>query len=234
MSSAVVARPMLLRQSRVWGRTAARRFESTAQSSSGTSTSTANSAAKKATEKATETAKDSASKVSSTVSEYSSKAAQGLSKVSATAGPAITSAAKGVAQSLSKVGGRTGRLVSFVEKHTPTVVFYSKVGAELAKIVFRGQKMSPPSLSTFQSFFQNAYKTYLQNPNALLETASKTASKVAQQPGSLLQQARSINRAQLVAGGVVAAECLGFFTVGEMIGRFKIVGYHGGNPAAHH
>ena len=27
--------------------------------------------------------------------------------------------------------------------------------------------------------------------------------------------------------GVVTAEVLGFFTVGEMIGRFKLVGYRG-------
>jgi hypothetical protein len=36
-----------------------------------------------------------------------------------------------------------------------------------------------------------------------------------------------------VAGGVVAAEVLGFFTVGEMIGRMKLVGYHG-EAGAHH
>jgi len=37
-----------------------------------------------------------------------------------------------------------------------------------------------------------------------------------------------------VAGGVLVAECLGFFTVGEMIGRFKLIGYHGEVAAAHH
>lgn len=99
----------MLRQSgAAWGRMAARRFESTASTN-----------AKKATEKAGETAKDTAkdtaAKVSATVSEYSTKAAQGLSKVTATAGPAITGAARGVAESLSKVGGRTGRLVGFIE-----------------------------------------------------------------------------------------------------------------------
>ena len=30
-----------------------------------------------------------------------------------------------------------------------------------------------------------------------------------------------------MTGGVVLAELLGFFTVGEIIGRVKIVGYHG-------
>lgn len=68
-------------------RMAARRFESTA------------------TAKATEAAKDTAS-----------KAQQGLSRVAAAAGPAIAGAARGVGNALSKVGGRTGRLIAFVER----------------------------------------------------------------------------------------------------------------------
>ncbi|KAI1378782.1 GroES-like protein [Hypoxylon crocopeplum] len=207
--SSSLARPML-RQSGAWSRMAARRFESTN------------------TAKAAETAKETASKASKAASEYTARAAQGLSRVTSSAGPAIAGAARGIANSLGKVGGRTGRLVAFFEKRVPTVVFYSKVGAELAKIVFRGQKMSPPSLTTFQSFWQNVW-TSVRHPTALLQTASK----IAQQPSSIIQYARSISRAQILAGGVLAAECVGFFTVGEMIGRFKIIGYHGGSPAHH-
>lgn len=51
-------------------------------------------------------------------------------------------------------------------------------------------------------------------------------------PQTILQQVRGLGTAQLAAGGVVLAECLGFFTVGEMLGRFKLVGYHG--EVAHH
>ena len=36
----------------------------------------------------------------------------------------------------------------------------------------------------------------------------------------------------MVSGGVIAAEVLGFFTVGEMLGRLKLVGYWG--DVAHH
>ncbi|KAI1309842.1 GroES-like protein [Xylaria venustula] len=217
MSSAL-ARPML-RQSGAWSRMAARRFESTAT-------------------KAAESAKEGASKAAETVkeasaSEYASKAQEGLSKVTSSAGPAIAGAAKGVATSLSKVGGRTARVVAFVEKQVPTAVYYSKVGAEVAKIVFRGQKMSPPSLETFQTYFQNVWK----NPTSLLQSASQAASeaasKTAQEPASILARIQNVSRAQLVAGGVIAAECLGFFTVGEMIGRFKIIGYHGETPTHH-
>ncbi|KAI1749679.1 GroES-like protein [Xylaria castorea] len=175
-------------------------------------------------------AQESASKAAASASQYASKAQEGLSKVTSSAGPAIAGAAKGVASSLSKVGGRTARLVAFVEKQVPTVIYYSKVGAEVTKIVFRSQKMSPPPMQTFQTYFQNVWK----NPTSLLQSASQTAAKTAQQPASLVSRVQNLSRAQLITGGVIAAECLGFFTVGEMIGRFKIIGYHGETTAAHH
>lgn len=84
-------------------------------------------------------------------------------------------------------------------------------------------------MQTFQSYYQNILNT-VRNPSALAQTASKAS----QQPATMLQQLRNVNSAQLIAGGVVAAECLGFFTVGEMIGRFKIIGYHGEHVAEHH
>ena len=49
----------------------------------------------------------------------------------------------------------------------------------------------------------------------------------------MLQQLRNTDTRQLAAGGVILAELLGFFTVGEMIGRFKVVGYRG-ETGAHH
>lgn len=72
-------------------RLATRRFQSTTT--------------EKATEKATEAAKDTAS-----------KASQGLSKVSSAAGPAISGAARGIGNTLTKIGGPAGKLVGFVER----------------------------------------------------------------------------------------------------------------------
>lgn len=46
-------------------------------------------------------------------------------------------------------------------------------------------------------------------------------------PESMLSRVRNVDRAQLAAGGVILAEVLGFFTVGEMVGRRKVVGYRG-------
>jgi hypothetical protein len=89
------------------------------------------------------------------------------------------------------------------------------------------------SVATFQTYFQHMLKQ-VRNPASLFQSAQRTTAQAASQPTSVLQQARNLSRAQLLAGGVIVAECLGFFTVGEMIGRFKLVGYHGETPAAHH
>ncbi|EON98555.1 putative atp synthase subunit g protein [Phaeoacremonium minimum UCRPA7] len=212
MSLSASARPLMRRSAfrQLTSRTAGRRFEST-------------------TTKASEAAKDAASKTSQTASDYTTKAAQGLSRVTSAAGPAIAGVAKGAAGALGRVGGRTGKLISFVERQVPLVAYYGKVGIELSKIVFQGQKMTPPSISTFQAYFQRAVKG-IQNPSSLLQSAQGAAA----QSGNLVQRARNLSTAQLVGGGVLLAECLGFFTVGEMIGRFKLIGYHGEGPAAHH
>lgn len=91
------------------------------------STSTTTKAADTA-KNAADTAKNAANKASATASEYTAKASEytakaseGLSRVTAAAGPAISSAAKGAADALGKVGGRTGRLVAFIERTTPPI-----------------------------------------------------------------------------------------------------------------
>lgn len=95
--SFAVSRAVLRRSAQLpIGRTSAR-FESTAT-------------------KATEAAKDTASKASEKAVDYKSKASEGLSKVTSSAGPAISGAAKGLTNALGKVGGRTGRLIAFVER----------------------------------------------------------------------------------------------------------------------
>lgn len=57
-----------------------------------------------------------ASKAQSTAKDTANKAAQGLTRVASAAGPAITNAAKGASDALGKVGGRTGKLIKFVER----------------------------------------------------------------------------------------------------------------------
>ena len=96
-------------------------------------------------------------------------------------------------------------------------------------------------MQTIQTYLQPVQNA-LRNPSALLnqaesqatQAASKagsaaqsTAQKAADNPEAFLSQLRNFDTAALTTVGVVVAEVLGFFTVGEMIGRFKIIGYRG-------
>jgi F-type H+-transporting ATPase subunit g len=83
------------------------------------------------------------------------------------------------------------------------------------------------SVSTFQQYFQNFVKSF-RNPGALFQQASKTGGN----PQSMISSIRNVNSQQLASGAVIFAEVLGFFTVGEMIGRMKLVGYRG--DVGHH
>lgn len=58
---------------------------------------------------------EAASKASQTASSAVSKASEGLSRVTSTAGPAISNAAQGLGSALRKVGGRTGKVIAFVD-----------------------------------------------------------------------------------------------------------------------
>ena len=59
----------------------------------------------------------------------------------------------------------------------------------------------------------------------MLQSAQSTVANSS--PENALSVVRNMDRAQWATAGVVAAEVLGFFTVGEMIGRLKLVGYRG-------
>ncbi|KAE8355357.1 mitochondrial ATP synthase g subunit-domain-containing protein [Aspergillus coremiiformis] len=167
---------------------------------------------------------ESAQKAGEAVSSAASKASEGLSRVTSTAGPALSNAAQGVGSALRKVGGRTGKVITFVDSMIPPTVYYSKVGLELAKLVFRGQNMTPPNLATFQSYFQPLINAF-RSPAAL-----KNANFIS--PANIAARIRGANKQEIALAGVTLAEVIGFFTVGEMVGRMNIVGYRG-HPEHH-
>ncbi|KAI9868219.1 MAG: hypothetical protein M1813_006964 [Trichoglossum hirsutum] len=176
------------------------------------------------TTQATRATSTTTSRASEAASSASSKASQGLSRVSSSAGPAISGAAKGIGKALGRIGGRTGRFITFVESMIPPTIYYARVGLELSKLVFQGQKMSPPPLSTFQQYFQSLIHV-IRNPTSLFASTTTTTNTLS--PSSMLNLLRNANGQQLAATGVVIAEVIGFFTIGEILGRFKLVGYRG-------
>merc|ERR1711939_339216 len=162
---------------------------------------------------AAETAQKTAGAAKETASQAQSKASEGLSRVTSTAGD-VGGKGGGV---LGGIGGRTGRLIGFVNSMIPPTIYYSKVGVELAKLVAKDQKMALPSSEAFTNAYRSAWKSI----------SSGSA-------GNALSSVRSAGYPQLVGLGIVGAELLGFFSVGEILGRFKLVGYRGGKSEEHH
>ncbi|MCJ1418574.1 hypothetical protein MMC32_004922 [Xylographa parallela] len=175
------------------------------------------------TSQVTEAASNTASKAKDTAANATSKASEGLSRVTSSAGSGLSRAGQAVTSTLGRIGGRTGRLISFVQSMIPPTIYYSRVGLELSKLVFQGRKMTPPDIAAFQSYL-NPILHAVRNPSSLM---SGTPSSSAFTPEAILSRIRNMDRTQLVSAGVLTAEVLGFFTVGEMVGRLKLVGYNG-------
>jgi hypothetical protein len=76
------------------------------------------------------------------------------------------------------------------------------------------------NVQTFQTYGQNVMNA-VKNPSA-------------NSPSTPFQAMRNIGTSQLITAGVVTAEILGFFTVGEMIGRMKLIGYRSSSHDEHH
>ncbi|KAF2796501.1 hypothetical protein K505DRAFT_323238 [Melanomma pulvis-pyrius CBS 109.77] len=168
--------------------------------------------------------------------DFQSKASEGLSRVTSSAGSAlskagsVTSEALGrSAEALGKVGGRTGRVVGGIQSLIPQTVYYSKVGLELTKLVAKERGITLPDVATFQGYFQPAINALRQPATLFAQTANSTAA----QPANILNRVRSVTRTEWLSAGIIAAEVVGFFSVGEIIGRFKLVGYSSKAPAHH-
>ena len=92
------------------------------------------------------------------------------------------------------------------------------------------------TVQTLQSYLtpvQNAVR----NPSALAsrsaQAAANTTDTALTNPQSFLIRLRNLDTAALGTVAIITAETIGFFSVGEIIGRFKIVGYRGETHAHH-
>jgi len=196
------------------------------------------------TTEASNAAASGAAQAKEAVQNTAAKAQQGLSKVTSSASSTVSNAATAATNAAQNAGGRVGQVVSFVQGLIPPTIYYAKVGGELAKLIYTGRGMQPPTVQSIQSYMtplQNA----LRNPNSLTsaaqkqaqgaaQTAAQTAEAAAANPQSFLSRLREGDHGALLTVGVVAAETLGFFSVGEIIGRFNIVGYRGEAPHGDH
>lgn len=81
------------------------------------------------------------------------------------------------------------------------------------------------ALSTVESYFQRIIM-HIRNPNALIKSLSSTNTR------EIFHRARNLSSSDIAASAVTFAEILGFFTAGEIIGKFQIIGYKG--EVSHH
>lgn len=108
----------------------------------------------------------------------------------------------------------TGLVNGLITKSTQAVncgIYWSKVGAELGKQVYKAEGLAPPSGKQFETVYQQALK-FIKSP----EQQKKFLQQVSEfKPSAQCAAKASIYGIQLAA----------FFSVGEMIGRRQIVGY---------
>ena len=86
-------------------------------------------------------------------------------------------------------------------------------------------------MAAIQSYMQQLRHT-MRNPQSLIRATSQLGLL---DLSTMMSRIRSVDRQQMIDASVIGAELLGFFTVGQMIGRMKLVGYHSDKSAtAHH
>ncbi|KAF2638231.1 hypothetical protein P280DRAFT_471354 [Massarina eburnea CBS 473.64] len=173
----------------------------------------------------TETAKEKAGDVAS-------KASGGLSRVSSSAGAAASKVSAAAANLTGQAQAQAGGILGRVQTYLPRATYYSRIAIELGKLIAQQRAMAPPSVATVQSYLQPVINA-ARNPLSLFNKAADVANSSAAQPANVLNRVRSISSAQWLSASVVAAEVVGFFTVGEIIGRRKLVGYRPNTHGAH-
>ncbi|KAL5119793.1 ATP synthase subunit G atp20 [Pleosporales sp. CAS-2024a] len=173
------------------------------------------------------TTSEAAGAVKDQAAQTASKASEGLRTAQSSAGAAASKASEAASATAQKASGLAGTVQGLV----PTLTYYSKVGLELGKLIVHQRGMTPPSVQQMQAYVQPALNA-LRQPASLFNRVASEASSTS--PQQLLNQVRGMSSAQWASIGVVAAEVIGFFSVGEMIGRFKLVGYRAKQHSGEH
>ncbi|KAH8822715.1 mitochondrial ATP synthase g subunit-domain-containing protein [Flagelloscypha sp. PMI_526] len=134
------------------------------------------------------------------------QAAQLWNKAKQYAGPAGETATK-VWEAGVRAAGPVGQKVN---TYKGPILYNLAVAREIAKHVYRTEKMSPPSWSTIKSTYASLFSQAI-NPSFWRE---------------------SIRSGEIWKLGVISLEAYGIYKIGEIIGRRHLVGYN--VPASHH
>lgn len=111
---------------------------------------------------------------------------------------------------LGRIQALTTSLITKTSALATKTVYYGKVGAELSKQVYLKEGLQPPSVTDFKKVYLNLY--------------SKTLQYVVK-PKEVLSVFKNIQKNDALKYGAYGIQLLGFYSVGEVIGRRKVVGY---------
>ncbi|AOW02032.1 mitochondrial ATP synthase g subunit-domain-containing protein [Yarrowia lipolytica] len=110
----------------------------------------------------------------------------------------------------SKAASKAQGLGAKVQGITNCAVYWAKVTGELGKQIYLKEGFAPPSLSQFQSVYQNLF-------NSVKSYALK--------PQKVIDCAESITKTDALRYTAYGVQILGLFTLGEVIGRRNVIGY---------
>ncbi|SCU89363.1 LAFA_0E17502g1_1 [Lachancea sp. 'fantastica'] len=118
---------------------------------------------------------------------------------------------------LARIQNAANGVVSKAQAYATKSIYYSKVVGELSKQVYLKEKLQPPSVGEFQSVYTSLYKQ---------------AVSMALKPKQSLSLFKNVQKDDLIKYGAYGVQLAGLYSLGEVIGRRKVVGYT--NYAAHH
>ncbi|EDK45341.1 ATP synthase subunit G atp20 [Lodderomyces elongisporus] len=121
---------------------------------------------------------------------------------------------------VSKAAGLANSLISKSNELVTKSIYWSKVGLELSKNVIQKEGMGIPTGKQFESVYQCAVKLI----------------KSPQEQQKLIEQAKKFrpDTKQAVQYGVYGVQIVGFFSLGEIIGRRSLFGYPKLDNSHHH
>lgn len=118
---------------------------------------------------------------------------------------------------LARIQSFAAGIASKAQTYTTKTFYYSKVVGELSKQVYLKEGLQPPAISDFQSVYTKLYKQALD---------------LALKPRQSLSLFKNIQKDSVLKYGAYGVQLAGLYSLGEVIGRRKVVGYT--NYAAHH
>ncbi|KAG0676116.1 ATP synthase subunit G atp20 [Kluyveromyces marxianus] len=97
-------------------------------------------------------------------------------------------------------------------------VYYGKVTAELSKQVYTKEGLQPSNFSDFEMVYTRLYRQ---------------AVHYAERPQQAIEALKNIEKDKAIQIGAVGVQMLGLYSLGEIIGRRKVVGYRNYSTASH-